>query len=55
MLMSEKGQTRKSGDAIATSALLLIADIRRAGWDVRPVPILLQKSFCEVGLKFSDP
>jgi hypothetical protein len=32
------GQTRKSGDTIATSALPLIADIRRAGWDVRPVP-----------------
>ena len=36
---SALGQTRKSGDAIATSALPRTADIPAAGCDVRKVPI----------------
>jgi hypothetical protein len=36
--MSQMGQTRKSGDAITTSALPLTADIRESGCDVRKVP-----------------
>jgi hypothetical protein len=33
------GQTRKSGDAIATSALPPTADIPDSGCDVRKVPV----------------
>src|SRR6267142_7110706 len=36
--MSELGQTRKSGDAIMTSALPPTADIPESGRDVRKVP-----------------
>jgi hypothetical protein len=36
--MSEKGQTRKSGDAITTSALPPTADTPEPGCDVRKVP-----------------
>jgi hypothetical protein len=46
--MSELGQKRKSGDAIATSDLPLKADIKRTSREVRKVPILLQKSV-EIG------
>jgi hypothetical protein len=42
--MSESGQKRKWRRFYVTSAVPLKADIRRAGWDVRFVPILLQKS-----------
>jgi hypothetical protein len=37
--MSAQGQTRKSGDAITTSALSPTADIPESGCDVRKVPI----------------
>jgi hypothetical protein len=37
--MSETRQTRKSGDAISTSALPPTADIPESGCDVRKVPI----------------
>src|SRR6476469_322377 len=36
------------------SALPLKADVAQRGRHVRFVPILLQKSFCGVGLKFSE-
>jgi len=36
--MSEMGQTRKSGDAITTSALPPTADTPESGCDVRKVP-----------------
>jgi hypothetical protein len=36
--MSAPGQTRKSGDAITTSALPPTADIPESGCDVRNVP-----------------
>jgi len=32
-----------------------IPHLRERGWDFRYWQILLQKSFWEVGLKFSDP
>jgi hypothetical protein len=38
-----------------TSALAPKAEVAGHVRYVRYVPILLQKSFCEVGLKFSDP
>jgi len=38
MAMSETVQTRKSGDAITTSALTPTADIPESGCDVRKVP-----------------
>ena len=37
------------------SGLPPIATKLRTSQEVWFVPILLQKSFCEVGLKFSDP
>src|SRR5258707_7007270 len=36
------------------SALLSIADSSRTASEVRKVPIVLQKSFCGMGLKFSE-
>src|SRR5260370_16968720 len=36
------------------SALLSIADSSRTASEVRFVPIVLQKSFCGMGLKFSE-
>jgi hypothetical protein len=37
------------------SAFASLATELRTFQEVRLVPISLQKSFCEVGLKFSDP
>jgi hypothetical protein len=45
--MSEKGQTRKSGDAIATSALPRKADSSRISMEVRLVPNPEVKIFCD--------
>ena len=36
------------------SALVRVTDSSRTSWHVRFVPILLQKSFCGMGLKFSE-
>ena len=47
VLMSGPGQSRRFGDARMTSALPLIAEIRRKDRHVRNVPILLQKSKIE--------
>jgi hypothetical protein len=53
--VSASGQNRKSIWPIPTSGLPLKADIRRSGWRVRKVPILLQKSFWGVEGKILEP
>ncbi len=53
--MTEMGQSRRFGDVRATSALPPIATRQRTSLEVRFVPILLQKSFWGVELKFLEP
>jgi hypothetical protein len=52
---SEMGQTRKSDDAITTSALPPTADTPESGCDVRKVPIVLKKSFLGDEQNFLGP
>src|SRR5712691_11955724 len=52
--MSEVGQKRRFRDVRVASALPLKADIERKGRHVSNVPMVLQKSFCGMGLKFSE-
>jgi hypothetical protein len=53
--MSALGQKQTFGPFIAMSALPPKADIAKHDWDVRFVPIVLQKSFCIVDHKISEP
>jgi hypothetical protein len=52
---SAPGQSRHFGRRQTTSGLPPEADIVTAGRYVSKVPIVLQKSFCGRGLKFSEP
>ena len=49
------GKKRRFDHASAASGLAQQPDIFSVPQHVSKVPILLQKSFCVVGLKFSDP
>ena len=54
-LMSLVGQSRPKCDVRLTSALLLIATEQRTSHHVSDGPILLQKSFCVLDHKISEP
>jgi hypothetical protein len=52
--MSLLGQSLQFDPVCVTSGFPPETDILISGWHVSKVPIVLQKSFCGIGLKFSE-